>query len=114
MTMGGKEKGHASFLTFVGAPHLRRFFLGKSGVAMTDLQSDDYSQFIASIFAELGVNPPFTETVLLRDRRFVGRKFRAGGIQIVWWVVKNVVEVFDEDGQVVESIELEQKLGKSA
>jgi hypothetical protein len=33
---------------------------------------------------------------------------------VIWWVEKNVVDVFDEDGQVVDSIRLEQELGKSA
>jgi len=34
--------------------------------------------------------------------------------QVVWWIEKNVIEVFDEDGQVVDSISLEQNLGRSA
>jgi hypothetical protein len=58
-----------------------------------------------------GENPPFVETILLRGGFYVGRKFRAGGFQIVWWAEKNVAEVFDEDGQVMETIALEQKLG---
>ena len=81
---------------------------------MPDTQIDQISQVIASIFAQKGVNPPFIETILLRDRFYVGRKYRAGGYQVIWWIEKNVVEVFDEDGQVVESIGLEQELGKSA
>ena len=81
---------------------------------MPDLQPDQFSQFIASIFAKQGISERWAETILLVDRRYVGRKFRAGGIQIVWWIEKNVVEVFDQDGQVVESIDLEQKLEKSA
>jgi hypothetical protein len=62
----------------------------------------------------LGISEPWAETILLVDRRYVGRKFRAGGVQIVWWIEKNVVEVFDEDGQSVETINLEQKLGMTA
>ena len=72
------------------------------------------TEIIASIFAQKGVNPPFIETILLRDRFYVGRKFRAGGFQVIWWVEKNEIQVFDEDGQVVESIGLEQKLGMTA
>jgi hypothetical protein len=72
------------------------------------------TEVITSIFAQKGVNPPFIETILLRDRFYVGRKFRAGGFQVIWWVEKNVIEVFDQDGQVVESIGLEQKLGMTA
>jgi hypothetical protein len=77
---------------------------------MPDIQPDFSSQFIASIFAKLGVNHPWAETILLRDRHYVGRKFRAGGYQVVWWIEKNVVEVFDQDGQIVETIGLEQNL----
>ena len=81
---------------------------------MPDVQTDQFSQLITAVFSELGVNPPFIETILLRDRFYVGRKFRAGGFQVIWWVEMNLVEVFDEDGQVVKTIGLEQKLGKSA
>jgi hypothetical protein len=81
---------------------------------MRDQQAEQFPQFIASLFTKLGVNPPFIETILLRDRFYVGRKFRAGGFQIVWWAEKNLVEVFDEDGQSLEIIDLEQKLEKTA
>jgi hypothetical protein len=119
MTMAEKEKGHASFLTFAETPHLRRFFLGNrllliQGVTMPETQPDQISQIIASIFTQKGINPPFIETILLRDGFYVGRKYRAGGFQVVWWIEKNVVDVFDEDGQVVETIELQQKLEQSA
>jgi len=79
---------------------------------MPDAQIDCLSQVIASAFAELGVNPPFIETILLLDRRYVGRKYKAGGYQAVWWVEKNVVEVFDQDGQSARLIDLEQSLEK--
>jgi hypothetical protein len=81
---------------------------------MPDNQPNQFSQLIASIFAKLGISEPWAETILLVDRRYVGRKFRAGGIQIIWWIEKNLVEVVDEDLQVVESLGLEQKLEKSA
>ena len=81
---------------------------------MPDVQTDQFSQLITSVFSELGVNSPFIETILLRDRFYVGRKFRAGGFQVIWWVEKNLVEVFDEDGQVVKTIGLDQELGMTA
>lgn len=81
---------------------------------MPDTQPDQFSQIIESVFSKLGVNPPFIETFLLCDRFYVGRKFRAGGFQVIWWVEKNLVEVFDEDEQVVDSINLEQNLGMTA
>ena len=81
---------------------------------MTDLHSDHYSQLISSIFAKLGISERWTETILLVDCRYVGRKFRAGGFQIVWWIEKNVVEVFNQNGKSLETIELEKKLGMTA
>jgi hypothetical protein len=81
---------------------------------MMDNQPDQFSQLITSVFAKFGINPPFMETILLRDRFYLGRKFRAGGFQVVWWIEKNVVEAFNEDGQSVESVSLEQESRKSA
>jgi hypothetical protein len=79
---------------------------------MSDLQTDHFSQALSSAFAELGVNPPFVETILLCDRRYVGRKYRAGGYQIVWWVEKDALEIFDEDGQSTRVIGLEKNSEK--
>jgi hypothetical protein len=79
---------------------------------MPDSQIDHFSQVITSVFAKLGVNPPFIETILLCDRRYVGRKYRAGGYQLVWWVEKDAVEVFDQDGQSMRVIGLEENLEK--
>jgi hypothetical protein len=81
---------------------------------MLNNQSDYLSQTITSVFSDLGVNPPFIETILLHDRRYVGRKFKAGGYQIVWWVEKNQLEVFDQDIQSIQLIDLENVLEKSA
>jgi hypothetical protein len=81
---------------------------------MTDLQTDQFSQFIASVFAKQGITERWAETFLLVDRRYVGRKFKAGGIQVVWWIEKNVVEVFDQDSQSIETIDIKPKLEKSA
>jgi hypothetical protein len=81
---------------------------------MTNLQSDQFPQFIASIFTKMGISEPWAETNLLADRRYVGRKFRAGGIQIVWWIEKNLIEVFDQDGKSLEIIDLAHKLGIAA
>ena len=81
---------------------------------MTDQQPNQFSQFIASVFAKQGISEPWAETILLVDRRYVGRKFRAGGIQVVWWIEKNVIEVFDQNGQSLETVDLGQKLGVTA
>ncbi len=79
---------------------------------MSDIQIDHLTQIITSVFTELGINPPFVETVLLRDSRYIGRKFKAGGYQAIWWVERNEVEVFDQDGQIARTIDLGQKMEK--
>jgi hypothetical protein len=86
----------------------------RRGCSMHDTQIDQISQIVNTAFAELGVNPPFIETILLHDRRYVGRKFKAGGFQLIWWVEENVMEVFDQDGQVLHTIDIEHKNKKSA
>lgn len=78
---------------------------------MADIQAEQTSQIITATFAGLGVNPPFIETILLKDRFYVGRKFRAGGFQVIWWAEKNLIEVFDEDGQALKTIAREQEIG---
>jgi hypothetical protein len=80
---------------------------------MSDSPSDQLSQTLSSAFAELGVNAPFCETILLCDRRYVGRRYRAGGYQIVWWVEKNALEIFDQDGQSTRVIGLEENSEKN-
>jgi hypothetical protein len=77
---------------------------------MHDCQPDYFARFITSIFERLGVNPPFNETILLRNGFYAGRKFRAGGYQVAWWVDRNVAEVIDQDGQTLETIGLDATL----
>ena len=81
---------------------------------MSDSRMDYLSGVIASLFTDFGVNPPFIETILLHDRRYVGRKYKAGGYQVVWWVEKGSVEVFDQDGQSVRLVVLEELHEKAA
>jgi hypothetical protein len=79
---------------------------------MVDTQIDYLSQVITALFAECGVNPPFIETILLHDGRYVGRKFKAGGYQVIWQAEKNAVELLDQDGQTARVVELEENFGK--
>ncbi len=43
----------------------------------------DVGATLAQIFAELGATGPMVRTFLLRDRYFVGQRFRCGGFQAV-------------------------------
>lgn len=79
---------------------------------MAGTQTNYLSQVIASLFAECGVNPPFVETILLHNGRYLGRKFKAGGYQVIWQVEKNSLELLDQDGQTARVVELEKNLEK--
>jgi hypothetical protein len=79
---------------------------------MPSTQTDHFTQIIASLFAECGVNPPFIETILLHDGRYVGRKFKAGGYLVVWWVERNAVELLDQDGQIARVVDLIENFEK--
>jgi hypothetical protein len=81
---------------------------------MSNSLVDDFSETIATLFADFGVNPPFIETILLQDRRYVGRKYKAGGYQVVWWIEKGSIEIFDEDGQSVRVVAIRKPHEKIA
>lgn len=44
----------------------------------------------------------------------MGRKFSAGGYEVIWLAEKNVVEIFDQVGQLKQTILVDKKMGKAA
>jgi hypothetical protein len=68
---------------------------------------DLLDQLLAETFAELGATGPVIRTLLLRDRYFVGHKFRCGGFQAVWLVGGDEIEFYDEGGTLMRTIRLE-------
>ena len=69
---------------------------------------------VTSAFSELGAVEPISETFLLRNRYYVGRKYTSGGFVAIWSADTNQVEVFGQDGQVVQRATVEQQIERAA
>jgi hypothetical protein len=78
------------------------------------MQTDQILQIVTAAFSALGITDPLIETILLKDRTYVGNKFRAGGFVAIWFAEKNVVEVYDQEGRLVQSIGLSENLDRAA
>ena len=72
--------------------------------------------FLVQTFAELGATDPAstTRTVLLKDRYFVGQRFRCEGFQAVWLAGGSVVEFYDETGELLKTVEFQSTVEKKA
>ncbi len=81
---------------------------------MNSTQIDQVRQIVTSAFSELGAVELICETVLLRNRYYVGRKYTSGGFVAIWSADANLVEVFDQDGQVVQRATVEQQMERAA
>jgi hypothetical protein len=81
---------------------------------MHGTQIDQIRQIVTSAFSGLGTAEPISETVLLRNRYFVGRKYTSGGFVAVWSADTNRVEVFDQGGQVVQRANVEEQVERAA
>ncbi|MGD0517339.1 MAG: hypothetical protein ABSA26_07370 [Thermoguttaceae bacterium] len=81
---------------------------------MSNINIDQIRQIAASAFYSFGTTEPIIETILLHDRCYVGRKFSTGGYEVIWLAEKNVVEVFDQEGQLKQTIIVDEKMEKAA
>ena len=81
---------------------------------MNGTQIDQVRQIVTSVFSELGAVEPISEKFLLRNRYYVGRKYTSGGFVAIWAADTNQVEVFGQDGQVVQGATVEQQVEKAA
>jgi hypothetical protein len=81
---------------------------------MHSTQIDQIRQIVTSAFSELGTVEPISETVLLRNRYFVGRKYTSGGFVAIWSADTNQVEVFGQGGQMVQRATVEEQVEKAA
>ncbi len=57
-------------------------------------------QLVAKTFSELGVTGPVIHTILLKDYHFGGDKFRCEGMHAVWAADSDVIDFYDEDGNL--------------
>jgi hypothetical protein len=53
-------------------------------------------------------------TILLRDRYFVGHKYRFDGGWATWLVQTNVIEVYDDHGNLLKTVALGRSEGGEA
>jgi hypothetical protein len=72
--------------------------------------------FLVQIFAELGATDPASmiRTVLLKDRFFVGWKFRYDGGHVILRAASDAIEFYDEDGTLLKTVTLEVGKGAAA
>jgi hypothetical protein len=63
-------------------------------------QFDSAYQLVAGTFAELGATGPVIHTILLKDCHFGGDKFRCEGMHAIWAAGSDVIEFFDEKGEL--------------
>jgi hypothetical protein len=68
---------------------------------------DLLDQLMARTFAELGATGPVVRTILLRDRYFVGHKFRCEGVQAVLPAGGDQVAFYDEGGVLLKTVSVE-------
>jgi hypothetical protein len=72
--------------------------------------STEVRQIVLRTFAELLDEPvkPFTlaEMILVQDGKYRGRSYRAGGLMAMWLSEIGLVQIYDQDGNMVRSINL--------
>ena len=64
---------------------------------------------VTATLTELGLPAPsnMIQTMLMKDRYFVGHKFRYDGGYSVWREGSNTIEFYDEDGNLLKTVILE-------
>ena len=65
---------------------------------------------------ELGMPAPsdFHQTMLMKDRRFVGHKFCYDGGYAILRVDSNTLELYDEQGKLLKTVAIEDESGAAA
>jgi hypothetical protein len=76
--------------------------------------ADLVDQLLTRTFAKLGATGSVVRTFLLRDRQFVGQRFRCGGFQAVLLAGKGEIEFYDEGGVLLKTVRLEETNKKAA
>ena len=52
-----------------------------------------------------------SEVVLIKDRHFVGRRFRQGGFEAIWMADEGHISIFNEAGELIDTQPLEEAAG---
>jgi hypothetical protein len=74
------------------------------------MQPDQIHQLVASTFAELGAAEPadVSRTLLLRDGRFAGQRFRCGEFEALLSADNRRIEFSDAEGNLRRTVHLEE------
>jgi hypothetical protein len=81
------------------------------------LPGNSIHDVVAAMLNEMGfcVAPgSMIRTILLRDRYFVGHKYRFDGGYAAWVAKTNVVEVYDDQGKLLKTEALGHEAGEVA
>ncbi len=77
-------------------------------------QPEHVRRLVARVFHELGVGAtrPFevNETLLVQDRRYLARSYRAGGLLAMWLIDLGIVQFYDAEGQMLRTLNLFHEL----
>lgn len=49
-----------------------------------------------------------SESILIRDGYYCGRRFKWGTLSAVWFAEEDQIKLFDDDGQLIESLAIEE------
>ena len=73
-------------------------------------------QRVATTLSELGLPAPtnIIQTMLMKDRYFVGWKFRYDGGYTIMRAGANTIEFYDEQGMLLKTVALEEEKGAAA
>jgi hypothetical protein len=66
---------------------------------MSGTEINQVRQFVLSVLG----GGPLSEAVLLQNLRYVGRKFASANGTAIWWAERNLIEVFDGEGKLIQS-----------
>jgi hypothetical protein len=69
--------------------------------------------FVTATLAEMGIRAPM-RTFLIQKGYFVGHKYRFDGGYAIRLAGKNVIEIYDDDGQLLKAVSLEETDKKDA
>ena len=71
---------------------------------------------MAATLSELGLPAPtnFIQTMLMKDRYFVGWKFHYDGGYAIWLADGSTIEFYDERGKLLKTVALEDERGAAA
>lgn len=66
-------------------------------------------QKVLAAFGELGAGDgDCTESILIKDRHFVGRRFCLGGFEAIWTAGESEISIFNEVGELIDTQPIEE------